>query len=127
MVIPRGAETVWSYADGIPAGRPAVTRHQLGKGTAWYVSTRLSGPHLDTVLDRARADAGIAARTGLAHDVEVVRRAGESGTYLFAINHSGADTEVALDGPGTELLTGKPAADRLAVPAGAVRVVRLDG
>lgn len=126
VVIPRGAETVWSYADGIPAGRPAVTRNRLGEGTAWYVSTRLSGPGLDTVLDRACADAGIAARTGLPHDVEVVRRTGESGTYLFVINHTEGDTEVPLDAPGTELLTGEPAKDHLAVPAGAVRVVRLD-
>ncbi|MFG2264222.1 hypothetical protein [Streptomyces sp. NPDC048720] len=29
--------------------------------------------------------------------------------------------------PGTELLTGERAAGRLPVPAGAVRVVRLDG
>ena len=126
MVIPRGAETVWSYADGIPAGRPAVTRHQLGKGTAWYVSTRPSAPTwtpswtgpAPTPASR-RAPASPTTSRSYA-----VRR---SGTYLFAINHSGADTEVALDAPGTELLTGKPAADRLAVPAGAVRVVRLDG
>ncbi|MER5893160.1 beta-galactosidase [Streptomyces sp. NPDC001876] len=127
VVIPRGAETVWSYADGIPAGRPAVTRNRLGKGTAWYVSSRLSGPHLDAVLDRACADAAVAPRTGLSHDVEVVTRTGDNGTYLFAINHTGTDTEVALDAPGTELLTGEPATHPLAVPAGAVRVVRLDG
>lgn len=99
VVMPRGAETVWSYADGIPAGRPAVTRNRLGKGTAWYVSTRLSGPHLDAVLDRACADAAIAPRTGLSRDVEVVRRSGDNGTYLFAINHTDTDTEVALDAP----------------------------
>ncbi|MFD4229101.1 beta-galactosidase [Streptomyces sp. NPDC058545] len=127
VVIPRGAETVWSYAGGIPAGRPAVTRHRLGRGTAWYISTRLSGPHLDAVLDRACDDARIAPRTGLPHDVEVVRRSGDSGTYLFAINHTGDDAKVPLDGPGTELLTGEHTVGRLAVPAGAVRVVRLDG
>lgn len=127
VVIPRGAETVWSYADGIPAGRPAVTRHRLGKGTAWYVSTRLSGPHLDAVLDRACGDARIAPRTGLPRDVEVVTRAGDSGTYVFAINHTGDDTKVPLEAAGTELLTGEHTAGHLAVPAGAVRVVRLDG
>ncbi|EST20079.1 hypothetical protein M878_40425 [Streptomyces roseochromogenus subsp. oscitans DS 12.976] len=50
-----------------------------------------------------------------------------SGTYLFAINHTAGDTKVPLDTPGTELLTGERAAGRLPVPAGAVRVVRLDG
>ncbi|MEU2927248.1 beta-galactosidase [Streptomyces sp. NPDC007251] len=127
FVVPRGAETVWRYADGLTAGRPAVTRHRRGRGTAWYVSTRLDAQGLDAVLGRAAGDARIAPRDDLPRDVEVVRRSGESGTYLFAINHTAGDTKVPLDAPGTELLTGERAAGRLPVPAGTVRVVRLDG
>ncbi|MEV8554375.1 beta-galactosidase [Streptomyces glaucescens] len=127
FVVPRGAETVWSYADGLTAGRPAVTRHRLGEGTAWYVSTRLAVDGLDAVLARAAEDAGLPPRTGLPRDVEVVLRTGESGTYLFALNHTGTDAEVPLETPGTELLTGERAAGGVEVPAGAVRVVRLDG
>ncbi|MFG2573916.1 beta-galactosidase [Streptomyces sp. NPDC048481] len=127
FVVPRGAETVWRYADGLTAGRPAVTRHRLGEGAAWYVSTRLGQDGLDAVLGRAAEDAGIAPRTGLPRDVEVVRRSGPQGSYLFAINHTAADAKVALESSGAELLTGERAAGRLAVPAGAVRVVRLDG
>ncbi|AIR96697.1 beta-galactosidase [Streptomyces glaucescens] len=127
FVVPRGAETVWSYADGLTAGRPAVTRHRLGEGTAWYVSTRLAADGLDAVLARAAEDAGLPPRTGLPRDVEVVLRTGESGTYLFALNHTGTDAEVPLETPGTELLTGERAAGGVEVPAGAVRVVRLDG
>ncbi|MGW5136952.1 beta-galactosidase [Streptomyces sp. NPDC004135] len=127
FVVPRGADTVLAYADGPAAGLPAVTRHRLGEGTAWYVSTRLGADGLDTLLGRAAADARIAPRPDLPRDVEVVRRTGEPGTYLFAVNHTGADAKVPLEVPGTELLTGERAAGRLAVPAGAVRVVRLDG
>jgi beta-galactosidase len=127
FVVPRGAETVWTYADGLTAGRPAVTRHRLGEGTAWYVSTRLGVEGLDTVLARAAEDARLAPRTDLPRDVEVVVRTGESGTYLFALNHTTADTKVPLETPGTELLTGERAAGHLELPAGAVRVVRLDG
>ncbi|MFF4486553.1 beta-galactosidase [Streptomyces sp. NPDC001544] len=129
FVVPHGAETVWTYADGLTAGRPAVTRHRLGEGTAWYVSTRLDTHGLDEVLARAAADARIAPRTDLPRDVEVVRRAGDSGgpAFLFAINHTATDAKVPLETPGTELLTGERAAGRLVVPAGAVRVVRLDG
>ncbi|MET8976461.1 beta-galactosidase [Streptomyces sp. NPDC004539] len=126
FVVPRGAETLWTFADGLAAGRPAVTRHRLGEGTAWYVSTRLGADGLDTLLARAEGDAGITPRD-LPRDVEVVRRSGESADYLFAINHSDADAKVPLRAPGTELLTGEPTAGHLAVPAGAVRVVRLDG
>ncbi|WP_030862857.1 beta-galactosidase [Streptomyces sp. NRRL S-37] len=127
FVVPRGAETVWTYADGLTGGRPAVTRHRLGEGTAWYVSTRLGAEGLALLLGRAAEDARIAPRADLPRDVEVVRRTGEPGTFLFAINHTATDAKVPLDTPGTELLTGERAAGRLAVPAGAVRVVRLDG
>ncbi|CAM5481408.1 Beta-galactosidase OS=Streptomyces griseomycini OX=66895 GN=FHS37_003712 PE=3 SV=1 [Streptomyces griseomycini] len=126
FVVPRGAETVWAYADGLTAGRPAVTRHRLGEGTAWYVSTRLGAEGLDALLGRAIEDTRLTPRADLPRDVEVVRRTGESGTFLFAINHTAGDAEVPLDTTGTELLTGERAAGRLAVPAGAVRVVRLD-
>ncbi|MBX7550828.1 beta-galactosidase [Streptomyces sp. tea 10] len=127
FVVPRGAETVWTYADGLTAGRPAVTRHRLGDGTAWYVSTRLDAHGLDALIGWAADDARLAPRADLPRDVEVVRRSGASGTYLFAINHTAGDTKVPLESPGTELLTGERAAGRLPVPAGAVRVVRLDG
>ncbi|MBW8794520.1 MAG: beta-galactosidase [Streptomyces sp.] len=127
FVVPGTAETVWSYADGLTAGRPAVTRHRLGEGTAWYVSTRLDAHGLDALLGRAAEDARIAPRAELPRDVEVVRRAGESGSFLFAINHTATDAKVPLESHGTELLTGERAAGRLAVPAGTVRVVRLDG
>ncbi|MGV9878797.1 beta-galactosidase [Streptomyces sp. NPDC003006] len=125
-VVPRGAEPVWTYADGLTAGQPAVTRHGLGGGAAWYVSTRLSAHDLDAILAAACADAGLAPRPELPRDVEVVTRAGESGTYLFAINHTGDEAKVPLTGAGSELLGGERVAGRLAVPAGAVRVVRLD-
>jgi beta-galactosidase len=127
FVVPRGAETVWSYAEGLTAGHPAITRHRLGEGTAWYVSTRLGHEGLDALLGWAADDARIAPRADLPRDVEVVRRTGDRGSYLFAINHTATDAKVPLETAGTELLTGERAAGRLAVPAGAVRVVRLDG
>ncbi|MFD7975585.1 beta-galactosidase [Streptomyces sp. NPDC059071] len=126
FVVPRGAETVWTYADGPAAGGPAVTRHRLGRGTAWYVSTRPDAAALDHILGAACEDAGVATRP-LPRDVEVVRRAGEEGRFLFALNHSAEDAKVPLEGPGTELLSGTPVDGHVAVPAGAVRVVRLDG
>ncbi|WLW57484.1 beta-galactosidase [Streptomyces sp. YU58] len=127
VVVPRGAEPVWTYADGLTAGHPAVTRHRHGRGTAWYVSTRLGAQGLDALLGWAIEDAGVDTRADLPRDVEVVRRTGDSGSYLFAINHTAADVKVPLETDGTELLTGERAAGRLPVPAGAVRVVRLDG
>ncbi|MGP4113800.1 beta-galactosidase [Streptomyces sp. 4N509B] len=125
-VLTAGAETVWRYADGPAAGGPAVTRHRHGAGTAWYLSTRLDAGQLDAVLAAAAADAGLAPRTTLPRDVEVVRREGDAGRFLFALNHTATDAKVPLPGAGTELLTGERAEGALAVPGGGVRVVHLD-
>ncbi|MEU2545934.1 beta-galactosidase [Streptomyces roseolus] len=127
FVRPRGAETVWTYTDGPAAGGPAVTRHRLGRGTAWYVSTRLDAASLDAIVAAAAEDAGIPSRPALPRDVEVVRRAGAHGHYVFVLNHTDAEAKVQLDGPGTELLAGGEVTGTLTVPAGGVRVVRLDG
>ncbi|MFJ3613396.1 beta-galactosidase [Streptomyces hydrogenans] len=126
FVRPRGAETVWTYADGPAAGGPAVTRHRLGRGTAWYVSTRLDAASLDAIVAAAAEDSGIPSRTGLARDVEVVRRAGANGHYVFVLNHTDEEAKVSLDATGTELLDGGRVNGTLTVPAGGVRVVRLD-
>ncbi|WP_328916153.1 MULTISPECIES: beta-galactosidase [unclassified Streptomyces] len=125
-VVPRGAEPVWTYTDGPAAGRPAVTRHMLGAGQAWYVSTRLTPEGLGRVLDRACAGGRVPDRSGLPRDVEVVVREGTEYAYLFAINHTAAEAKVPLERAGTDLLGDERVAGSLALPAGAVRVVRLD-
>jgi beta-galactosidase len=116
-----GAEPVLRYTSGPAAGGAAVTRHRVGRGVAWYVSTRLEGLDLDVVL----REAGMAGRDGVPDGVEVVRRVGDSTSYLLAINHT--DHDVDLPGVGKELLTGTPCHGTLPVPAGAVRVLRSAG
>ncbi|WP_371482663.1 beta-galactosidase [Kitasatospora sp. NBC_00315] len=123
-VVPQGAGTLWTYADGPTAGHPAVTRHALGTGSAWYVSSRLDAAGLDTVLARAAAEAGLPERE-LPRDVEVVERAGELGRYLFVINHTDEDAVVPLPGDGVELLTGSAVRGALDVPGNSTRVVHL--
>ncbi|MEU3055566.1 beta-galactosidase [Streptomyces fimicarius] len=127
FVTPRGADTVWSYTDGPAAGRPAVTRHRLGAGSAWYVSTRLDARGLATILDAACADAGVPVRAGLPRDVETVRRRGEHGEYLFVLNHTPRPARVPLTVPGTELLSGRTVTGELTLAAHAAAVVRLTG
>lgn len=98
-MVPQGAETVWTYADGLTRGRPAVTRHRLGEGTAWYVSTRLGAEGLAALLGRAAEDAEITPFPDLPRDVEVLRRTGGTGTFLFVVNHTATDAKVPLDTP----------------------------
>jgi hypothetical protein len=119
-VLLAGAEPVRRYLDGPAAGEPAVTRHRLGRGTAWHISTRLSGSDLDAAL----ADAGLPPLPPprVPDGVELVRRAGDSASYRIAINHTEHDAELTTS--GKELLTGAPCHGVLPLPAGDVRVLR---
>ncbi|GHH86965.1 beta-galactosidase [Streptomyces sulfonofaciens] len=50
-----GAEAVETSG----AGTPAVTRHVLGAGVAWYLGIRLGPAAMRTLMDRVRAEAGV--------------------------------------------------------------------
>ncbi|GAA2397573.1 beta-galactosidase [Streptomyces glaucosporus] len=99
-----GAETVVSYRGGELDGRPAVTRHSFGAGTAWYLSTLPDPGTLRALLGRAAGEAGVRPPLpGLPAGVEAVRRGG----LLFVLNHRREPAAVPLNAPATDLLTGR--------------------
>ena len=116
------SEVIASYVDGPLPGVPALTRNTVGQGVAWYLATSLDTDSarrvFDDVLSQARVRPVVAAPTG----VEVVRRRGERISWLVAINHTGAD--VLLPVEGVELISGARTSGGLPVPAGGVAVVR---
>lgn len=59
---------------------------------------------------------------GAGPDVEIVRRTGDGGSFLFVINHGSTDVEIATS--GHDLVT--DAAATGLVPAGAVRIIKED-
>ncbi|MDK0523708.1 beta-galactosidase [Streptomyces sp. ML-6] len=109
-------ETVDTYASGELTGRPAVTRHPYGTGTAWYVGAHL-GTGIAAVLDEALRAAGVRPVLDVPHGVEATVRTGPQGTYLFVLNHNDHATRTPLTGPwttgGTDLLTGAAVRDRI--------------
>ncbi|MFC4021974.1 beta-galactosidase [Micromonospora sp. GCM10011542] len=121
---PEGAEVLASYVDGPLPGVPAVTRHPVGAGAAWYVGTRLDEQGTDRLVARLVDEAGVRPAAQVPTGVEVVRRRDGERSWLFAINHT--DAEVRLPVTGTELLTGARCAGELKLPAGEVVVVRED-
>ncbi|WP_407319163.1 beta-galactosidase [Isoptericola halotolerans] len=120
-----GTEVVAAYDDGALAGHPAVTRREVGAGAAWYVGTRLDPAGLASLVGRLVEESGVAPDVAAPAGVELVRRRTADGatTWLFALNHT--DDGTTLDGlTGTELITGTAVEGSLALPPGAVRVVR---
>lgn len=120
---PDGVSVLGRYADGPAAGGPAVTRHRLGLGTAWYLSTRPAPEDLAVLLREVYRDAGLAP-SDTPEDLEVVRRYGADREYVVAINHGDAAAELRV--PGTDLLGGSGPAPATKIPAGEVRVIRVD-
>ncbi|MEV7225709.1 beta-galactosidase [Polymorphospora sp. NPDC051019] len=118
-----GARVVAFYTGGVLAGRPAVTRHPVGAGVAWYVSTRLAADAYADLLGAVAAEAGVEpVRPDLPPGVEAVTRRAGDRSWLFVLNHTATAHEVSAT--GVDLLTGGTADGTVRVPAGGAVVVR---
>ncbi|WP_406385038.1 Beta-galactosidase C-terminal domain [Streptomyces sp. NBC_01618] len=110
------------------SGRPAVTRHPYGTGTAWYTSAHL-GDGIAAVLDDALRAAGVRPVLDVPEGVEATVRSGARGTYLVVLDHSEHDTRTPLTGPyaagGTDLLTGAAVRDHIDLGPLGVAVLRI--
>jgi beta-galactosidase len=117
-----GAEVLARYASpSALAGHPAITRHALGAGIAWYVSTNLASP--DRFMAGIARTAGLApALTGLPPGVDAVRRHTPDRSYLFLFNHR--DDPVTVPVTGADLLTGRAAAGTFTLPPSSAAVIR---
>jgi beta-galactosidase len=120
----RGAEVLSSYSTGDVAGMPAVTRNRLGAGTSWYMSTRLEQTATQALMDQFIDTAGLSAVASASPGVEVMRRVGPQGSYLFAINHTQEEAKVGAS--GTDLITGTRHNGTASLAARGVLVVRED-
>jgi beta-galactosidase len=117
------SEVISAHRTGALAGLPAVTRRSLpGGGAAWYLSVDLDEPSLADFVQRIIAESGILPVTSVSPGVEAVRRASETASYLFLINHT--ESEGWAEASGTDLLTGETYDGRASLPAGAVAVIR---
>ncbi|WP_123309042.1 beta-galactosidase [Cellulomonas sp. PhB143] len=131
-VVAGGVEVLSAYADGEQAGRPAVTRHAVGHGSATYVGTRLgaAGPDgvaatLRTVLDGAGVRSELPDRARGA--VELTVRTRGAATFWFLVNRTDAPVDVDLAGEGVraEALVGEVADGVVALSARGVAVLRV--
>lgn len=117
-----GAEAVRTFADGPMAGRPAVTRHAVGAGHAWYVATRQDEAGTDALVDALLAESGVTPVLDVPAGVEAVRRVGDEHSFVVVINHT--DEVAAIDLTGVDLLTGARVEPGFKVEGGACAVVQ---
>ena len=113
------ATPVTRYAD---TGRPALTRNEIGAGSAWYLSY-LPEPDQLAALVRDLLDvAGVTAPVSAPTGVELVRRRRDGRTWLFAINHTDQPQEVSVT--GHDLVADAAVTGPFVLAPGAVAVVR---
>lgn len=108
-----GAEVVAEFDGGELAGRPALTRHALGDGVAWYAGTRPAPRLMRALLDRVRAEAGAGpVLDGLPEGVQAAVRESTDGArrFVFLLNHTEAPVEVPLPYACRRLVPAGPAA-----------------
>jgi beta-galactosidase len=118
-----GAEPLATYVDGPLVGVPALTRHSVGRGVAWYLPCRMDENGTARLVDRLVAEAGVTPVTATRPGVEVVRRVADDGrSWVFALNHT--DMPATLSLTGHDLVSGRPVNGALHLDKGGVAVVR---
>lgn len=128
LVIPEGAESVGSYTQDFYAGTPAVTRNQIGDGSAWYVGTCLDQRGVDWVIRHALQEQGLLGVFADVRDLEHTTREVDGRRYEFVLNHSGAEVDVVSPFQGVDALTGAvvSAGAPLRLGANGVAVIEVD-
>lgn len=120
----QGAEALAEYRQDYYAGGAAITRHNFGKGSAYYLSTELETAGMDWLLDRVFEQAGVRpVLPTIPAGVEGIVRSNAAKEWLFLLNYNDAPVEIALDRNGIDLLTGRQTTGQVELPANGVAVI----
>ncbi|QNR21260.1 beta-galactosidase [Exiguobacterium sp. Helios] len=119
------AEVVGRYTDDFYRQTPAVTKHRLGQGEAWYIGGRLEAAFqrdLYTLLtDRLRIEAPLA--TSHRAEVSVQVRRGQEKDYGFILNFSEIEQSIELFEPLLESATQTEISSQLILAPYEVKIV----
>ncbi|WP_203579958.1 beta-galactosidase [Microbacterium hibisci] len=119
---PEGADVLARFASGHLDGAPAITRHRVGEGTAWYLGAVVSDDALAAVLDDALDAAGVAGVLPdrvLPDGVEAVQR----GEALFLLNHGDETGHLTVPGARRDLLSDADVDGQVTLAPGAAMVL----
>jgi beta-galactosidase len=122
-----GAEALATFGHDFYAGRPAITRHAVGQGAAYYVGTRPDQEALAALLARVCDEAGVTTTFAAPQGVEIAVRESANARYVFVLNHNASEVVVPQIVGAAYAATGEAASEPLHVgPYGAV-ILRISG
>lgn len=120
------AQTVGSFADQWFRGYPAVTVQPFGKGRSWFIATFAEETFYKDFIQTLCREIGITSLLGAAppEHVEVTMRQDADGKqYIFVLNGSGQDMELALHQPMTDLWNEEHHEERLSLRPYGVKIL----
>lgn len=122
-----GAESLANYASKWYAGMPAVTKHQYGKGTAYYIGTQTDDDLTSQVVQLLLNEQNVAVLEDVPAGIEVTTRRKNGKEFVFIMNHNDtpATTKLAYAGY-TDLLTGGALSNDLELKAFDVKIAVKD-
>lgn len=106
----RGAKALATYADGWYAGMCAISENRYGNGIAIYQACRDTGSLLDAMMDDLIRCVGLEPNlcsTSLPVGVTAHRRTDGECDYIFIENYTDQATQVTLQHPMENMLTGQ--------------------
>lgn len=123
---PHGAEALAGYESWYLESYAALTRHQYGEGTAYYLGTVVKEPEFyDALIVELLARAGVTPLVKPPVGVEVSVRSGGGKTLLFLVNHTEQELAVQVPVGGTELISGQEVAGTVTLGVYGVAVIRV--
>ena len=122
-----GAESLANYDSKWYAGMPAVTKHQYGKGTAYYIGTQADDDLTSQVVQLLLNEQNVAVLEDVPAGIEVTTRRKNGKEFVFIMNHndSSASTNLAY-ASYTDLLTGDALSNDLELKAFDVKIAVKD-
>ncbi len=106
----QGAQAMASYTDDgfFYCGYPAITRNEYGKGTAWYLGTRLEQDGLETFFNQVCGQLNIAPLLEAQKGLEVTKRSLSDKAFYFVINHEKEAKQLPMALAGcVDIITGQ--------------------
>ena len=103
-----GSQSLAGFDQDYYRGFPAVTRHEYGKGTAYYMGTELEAAGTQWLIDLICNKEGISPIADkIPESIEIVKKENGSKKWYFIMNHSENETLVPWEKKGRDLITQK--------------------
>jgi beta-galactosidase len=90
----RDTEILATYGAEFYRNTAAITMHNYGKGSAYYVATQPSPSLMKKIIDRIIFSTGLKSLMETANGIEATHRTGDKYDYLFILNHNDISQDI---------------------------------